>query len=584
MRLSGIRTGCFAFSLWAAAIAPAFPQIYLNTASDLPGATVSVPYSETLVAEGGTPPYTFSITSGSLPSGLSMDSGGTISGTTTAVGGESFTIQVVDSANVSTSGDFTLNVAAQPLALSAPNVTITVGQYSDFEWYPSGGDPIDGANYQFATVSGSLPPGILFPNGSSFCCSTAGFGGVPTTAGTYTLVGAVIDADFRVATASTTITVNPEVPLSAPTTSSASLLTGATISVPLTSNGGYVPITWTASGALPAGLQVTSDGFIQGVFTGSGGPDATTVTATDGLGATVTTVVSWTYPSPSQDTITTSPTLPTAVVGNAYSQTLTVVGPDQEVTWLVTSGTLPPGINLDSGGTLAGTPTTTGTYSFTITAYAGGDTAPQQTFQLTVSPTLFTVPQQGPFALNQGQFVAFAIAYPGYPGFRVVAGALPPGTTEENIAAEGVPITPGTYNYTAQYTQSDGQIVTQQQSAVVAPTPALQYNVGPPFTGFVGASYDYFLTGCCDFDYNGGADPVTYTVTDPSALPPGLQLFTNGEIYGVPTQVGIYNFTLVLSDGAGNTLQQPLTLAIDPYLSPVIFTNPIHRHSSTTPQ
>jgi len=69
------------------------------TTTALPGATLGVPYSQALEARGGTTPYTWSISSGSLPAGLSLaPSTGVISGTPSAEGAISFTVQVTDSA------------------------------------------------------------------------------------------------------------------------------------------------------------------------------------------------------------------------------------------------------------------------------------------------------------------------------------------------------------------------------------------------------------------------------------------------------------------------------------------------------
>ena len=69
------------------------------TTTSLPNAFINVPYSATLAASGGTPPYAWSITAGTLPAGLTLSSAGVISGTPGKTGSVSnFTVKVTDSA------------------------------------------------------------------------------------------------------------------------------------------------------------------------------------------------------------------------------------------------------------------------------------------------------------------------------------------------------------------------------------------------------------------------------------------------------------------------------------------------------
>ena len=70
------------------------------TTSSLPGGTIGTGYSQTLTASGGSGAYTWSITAGSLPSGLTLSPAGTISGTPATGGTANFTVQVMDSANL----------------------------------------------------------------------------------------------------------------------------------------------------------------------------------------------------------------------------------------------------------------------------------------------------------------------------------------------------------------------------------------------------------------------------------------------------------------------------------------------------
>jgi hypothetical protein len=70
-----------------------------------------VPYSTTLAATGGTPPYSWAVTAGVLPAGLGL-TGGVIAGTATTAGTSPLTLQVVDALGASATRSLTLAVAA----------------------------------------------------------------------------------------------------------------------------------------------------------------------------------------------------------------------------------------------------------------------------------------------------------------------------------------------------------------------------------------------------------------------------------------------------------------------------------------
>jgi hypothetical protein len=87
-----------------------FPQPEITTTS-LPNGAANAPYTATLAATGGTPGYTWSLLSGSLPTGLSLNSStGVISGTPTADNLYSFTIQVSDSNNQTAQAAYSIGV------------------------------------------------------------------------------------------------------------------------------------------------------------------------------------------------------------------------------------------------------------------------------------------------------------------------------------------------------------------------------------------------------------------------------------------------------------------------------------------
>lgn len=68
------------------------------TTTTLAAASVGTAYSQTLTATGGTAPYSWSVSSGTLPAGLTLSSG-VISGTPTTAGSTTFTVMVSDSSN-----------------------------------------------------------------------------------------------------------------------------------------------------------------------------------------------------------------------------------------------------------------------------------------------------------------------------------------------------------------------------------------------------------------------------------------------------------------------------------------------------
>ena len=93
-----------------AAEAPAISTV------SLPAGAVNAAYNQTLAATGGTTPYAWSVSSGTLPAGLSLSAAGVLEGTPTAAGTSSFTVRVAGANGASSTKDFslTINAAAPP--------------------------------------------------------------------------------------------------------------------------------------------------------------------------------------------------------------------------------------------------------------------------------------------------------------------------------------------------------------------------------------------------------------------------------------------------------------------------------------
>jgi hypothetical protein len=159
----------------------------------LPTAQPDVPYSVSLIAIGGNGTLTWTQTAGSLPPGLSLSPLGVISGTATAEGNYTFTVQVSDADDNTSASDadvveFTLTVAYPPN--SVPEVTSTtvrasfVNEAYSFTLQGSGGE----GGLVWSLASGALPPGITFS-------STGVLSGTPTALGSYSFTVRVADSD-----------------------------------------------------------------------------------------------------------------------------------------------------------------------------------------------------------------------------------------------------------------------------------------------------------------------------------------------------------------------------------------------------
>ena len=80
--------------------------------STLPGATKSTAYNATLAASGGSTPYTWRVSAGSLPAGLTLSTAGAITGTPTTTGASTFTVEVMDSKSAVATKQLSLTAAA----------------------------------------------------------------------------------------------------------------------------------------------------------------------------------------------------------------------------------------------------------------------------------------------------------------------------------------------------------------------------------------------------------------------------------------------------------------------------------------
>jgi hypothetical protein len=373
--------GTYTYAVTCGGIESGFVTVVVGfavTTTQLPTGTVGYAYTATLQATDGTAPYTWSVSSGTLPAGLTLAANtGIISGTPTKSATSSFTIGVTDSASHSATQAESIVVYGSTIVrittTTLPNGAVGTA-YTTTLAATSGTKP-----YTWSIAQGSLPAGL------SLAASTGVISGTPTAAGTQTFLIAVKGTGAYTATAQLSITVIPA--LTIDTTLLPTAGVGASYSFTLTASYGTSPYTWSvSSGTLPAGLMLSaSTGVISGKPTTATAADDFTIEVADSASHTATqAVVMVVYGSTIVRITTTS--LPNGTVGTAYTATLAATSGTKPYTWSVYEGELPAGLTLAaSTGVISGTPTAAGTTDFFIGVKGAGANTATAALSITIA-------------------------------------------------------------------------------------------------------------------------------------------------------------------------------------------------------
>jgi len=250
--------------------------------------------------------------------------------------------------------------------------------------------------------------------------------------------------------------------------------TGTSYSQTLSASGGMQPYSWSlASGGLPPGLTLSAGGVISGVPT-SAGTFNFTVRVTDSSAAIAT--QSFALVIASGLTISSNSPLPSGSTGTSYSQTLSASGGMQPYSWALASGGLPPGLTLSGGGLISGTPTSAGTFNFTVRVTDSSAATATQVFILSVSDALaITTASLPPVKVGTvySQTLAATGGHPPYT-WSLRTGALATGLSLSSLGTiSGTPANSGTFPFTVQVADSTSVIATQALSIVVTLTNAV---------------------------------------------------------------------------------------------------------------
>lgn len=346
--------------LWVVQESPS-PTFAILTTS-LPNATLSLPYSVQLSATNGAlgaSNVRWTLLSSGLPPGLALSPQGLISGTPTASGSATFTVQASDGAG---------NIATETFSMLVDTafhiVPVTLPEATTNEAYSVALVTVNGTTpVTWALSSGTLPAGITLDS------STGALSGTPTQAGTASFTAKATDSTATTPNSDSIALTLQVAPLTISTTTLPDGGVGAAYSQSITMANGTSTFTPTvSSGSLPPGVTLSagagsSGGTLTGIPT-TAGTYPFTIQVTDADSQTATQAYTVVIAPFALGTTT----LPNGTVNAGYSQTLAVTNGTSPYTFSVSSGTLPDGLSLTDtvNGIISGVPTTAGTYTFTI--------------------------------------------------------------------------------------------------------------------------------------------------------------------------------------------------------------------------
>jgi len=533
-----------------------------------PQAIVGLPYGyalQPLLSVTGDRAYNgagvkWSVLSSTLPAGLYLTSDGWIGGTPTAAGTGTLTARATYKG---VNGQQTYQVLTLAVGVGLASATPPqgiVGQAYSYDVKPlltiTGDAAYTGpGQVSWNVASGALPAGLSL--GADGVIS-----GTPTAAasGPVTLQASYRGVDGQQTYQMMTLAITVGLAAGAPPQAIVGLSYRYDLKQLLSVTGdrayagGGAGVSWAMlSSTLPAGLYLTSDGWIGGTPTAAGTGTLTARATYRGVNGQqtyqVVTLAIGVVLAPAAP--------PQGIVGQAYSfdvKPLLTVGGDpdytgpSQVSWSVASGSLPAGLSLTSAGVISGTPTAVANAPVTLQATYRGVNG-QQTYQLLVLVMNVALasgtPPQGVVGHAYTYDVKPLLSVTGDPAYTG-AGQATWSLVSGNLPA-GLALTPAGVISGTPTAASNGQVTLQASYRGVAGQQTYQMvtlainvalSAGAPPLATTGKSYSYdlkpLLSVTGDSAYAGNGAGVTWSAVA-SSLPAGLSLGANGTIAGTPT-------------------------------------------------
>jgi hypothetical protein len=241
------------------------PPPTITTPTTLPAGAVGVQYSTPLRAQGGTVPYTWTLTTGALPPGLIFGSGGSLTGVPVTAGQYNFGVAVTDVNGVSATANFLVGISASfAITTASPLAPGAVGTVYSAQINAT---PTT-SPYTWNVVAGALPAGLALSPSTS--APTGIINGTPTAAGSFSFTIQAGDGSGHTAAQAYALTIAAP-PIRITPASLPGGTVGTAYSQTVTATGGTPPYTFgIASGSLPAGIALSSTGTLSGTPTDAG--------------------------------------------------------------------------------------------------------------------------------------------------------------------------------------------------------------------------------------------------------------------------------------------------------------------------
>ncbi len=542
------------------------PPTLTITPTTLPNGTQGSAYSQTVSASGGTAPYTYAISAGSLPAGLSLNTGtGVLSGTPSASGTFNLTVTATDANSATGSRAYSLliNGLAPPVAGAVSAIVAASSSNNPITLNLSGGAATSVA------VASAASHGTATASGTSITYTpTAGYSGSDSFTYTATNAGGTSSP------ATVTITVSPPAVAITPTTLPNGTQ-GTAYSQTVSASGGTAPYTYAIiAGSLPAGLSLnTGTGVISGTPSASGSFNLT-LTATDANSANGSRAYSLLINGLAPPV---AGAVSAIVAASSSNNPITLNLSGGTATSVAVASAASHGTATASGTSITYTPTAgySGSDSFTYTATNSGGTSSPATVTLTVSaPTLIVSPATAPGATAGGAYsLIFSTSGGTAPySYSLFSGALPPGMALSSTGIfSGVPSAAGSYTLTLRSTDAFGAIGSQTYTLVIAD--AL------PMTGAVSATVAA----------NSSANPIALnlgggtatSVAVASAPSHGSATASGTSITYTPTAgySGVDSFTYTATNSSGTSSPATVSLTIS---APTLVLTPASLGAGTT--